>query len=86
MGTPLPSKEDPIYAAIGCKWPREVIIHMLPKKKVEKKLLASGHISLAGTWLVACTRIEYAALRGLPLPPEAEVVHKILREYSPEDL
>lgn len=87
MGTSAPAKEDPIYAAIGCRWPREILIRMLAKEKVGKKLTASGHLSIAGMWFTACTRVEQAALNGLPPPlPEVGVVYRILREYSPEDL
>lgn len=86
MGTPIPSKEDPVYAAIGCRWPREILVRMLAKERVEKRLIAGGHLSVAGMWFTACTRIERAALQGKPPPPETETVHKILREHSPEDL
>ncbi len=86
MGTFVPATQDPVYAAIGSRWPREVIIRMLPKERVQKKLIASGHLSMAGAWIAACTHIERAALQGKPPPPETEVVHRILAEHSPEDL
>lgn len=77
-------KEDPIYAAIGLRYPRELLICMTQKERVASFLIRGAHISVAGAWMEALTHIEQAALEGRPLPPDVTTVLRIFSEVPPE--
>jgi hypothetical protein len=78
----LSAEKDPIFKAIGLRYPREILICMSQKGPVAQWLLAHAEITKAGTWLELLGHVEQAALADHPLPPEGNVVLRIFSESA----
>lgn len=71
----IPEHEDPIFAAIGLHWPRDVLELLAQRHSVARELALPD----ASTWGALCARITEAALHGEPPPPEVHEAQKMLR-------